>query len=147
MSSTVDVDAPLGEPPPEPRSRRRPRRRSRAAGSDSQSVDGGESVMSETSSMSTDSVRYRGGKPPDPPVYSGEVSKDNAQDPFGWKLFKQKVRVYERRAKPYLPKAEQALAIYQALEGRAAEQLQDLDLDMTKVLRHFCPYWKVLDLS
>ena len=111
-----------------PRAGRR-RRRHRGSSAASASSHSSRMSASDRDRRSPPEVRYRGGKPPDPPVYSGEANKDNPQDPFGWKLFLQKVRVYERRAAPYLPPSEQALALYQALEGRAAEQLSDVDLD------------------
>ena len=108
-----------------PRTRRRRRRSRRGPGVD-------DDQQSSTGSQSQ-SERFRGGKPPDPPVYTGEPQKDNAQDPFGFKTYVQKVRVYQRRVAPYLPPNEQALALYQALEGRAAEQLNDLNLDTIDV--------------
>ena len=70
-------------------------------------------------------VRWRSGAPPPAPKFS----PDESRDPAVYRRWARRVGLWQRRVHKWIPPNEQALMLYEAIEGEASRDLEFVSLD------------------
>ena len=69
-------------------------------------------------------VKFRGGAPPLPPIWSY-----SSNDIRAFEKFEKKVKVWELQVRHYVTEAEAGLALYTSLKGEAEQELEFIDIN------------------
>eukprot|EP00971_Amphidinium_carterae_P181960 3610779-Amphidinium_carterae.1 len=81
----------------------------------------------DQSGVSSDTKRFRGGKPPDPPPLDLTFTQA-AADPLLYRQWRKRLQAWQVRIDAYAPKQEHALMVFERLGGDAALLLQEDDV-------------------